>query len=63
MLPPKTNVNLTHLFFIVVSAALYGEFERFGGFCQCSFTLKPTKSLKIRHFEPQKRQYTTTKVG
>ena len=27
------NVNLPHLLFIVVSVALHGEFERFGGFC------------------------------
>ena len=29
----KINVNLPHLLCIVVSVALNGEFERFGGFC------------------------------
>jgi len=36
----KINVNLPQLFCIVVSVALYGEFERFGGFCvDCYYTL------------------------
>ena len=36
----KINVNLPHLLCIVVSAALHGEFERFGGFCvDCYYTL------------------------
>ena len=29
----KINVNLLQLLCIVVSVALHGEFERFGGFC------------------------------
>ena len=29
----KINVNLLQLLCIVVSVALNGEFERFGGFC------------------------------
>ena len=46
----KINVNLPQLLCIVVSAALDGEFERFGGFCvDCYVTVnaKPTKSLKF----------------
>ena len=36
----KINVNLPQLLCIVVSVALYGEFERFGGFCvDCHYTL------------------------
>ena len=49
----KINVNLLQLLCIVVSVALHGEFERFGGF---NFALtvtivtvnaKPTKSPKF----------------
>ena len=29
----KINVNLLQRMWIVVSVALHGEFERFGGFC------------------------------
>ena len=29
----EINVHLPHLLWIVVSVALNGEFERFGGFC------------------------------
>ena len=37
----KINVNLPQLLCIVVSAALNGEFERFGGFCvACYYTLQ-----------------------
>ena len=36
----KINVNLPQLLCIVVSVALDGEFERFGGFCvDCYYTL------------------------
>ena len=36
----KINVNLLQFLFIVVSVALHGEFERFGGFCvDCHYTL------------------------
>ena len=36
----KINVNLLQLLCIVVSVALHGEFERFGGFCvDCYYTL------------------------
>ena len=36
----KINVNLLHLLCIVVSVALHGEFERFGGFCvDCYYTI------------------------
>ena len=42
----KINVKVPQLLCIVVSVALNGEFERFGG---C-------------HSEPQKRQYTATEV-
>ena len=36
----KINVNLPQLLCIVVSVALNGEFERFGGFCvDCYYTL------------------------
>ena len=36
----KINVNLPQLLCIVVSVALDGEFERFGGFCVgCYYTL------------------------
>ena len=39
----KINVNLPQLFIIVISVALNGEFERFGGFCvDCYY-----KSLKF----------------
>ena len=63
----KINVNLPQLLCIVVSVALNGKFERFGGFCvtttysnsQC----KTHQIAQIRHLEPQKRQYTTTEVG
>ena len=35
----KINVNLPQLLCIVVSVALDGEFERFGGFCvDCYYT-------------------------
>ena len=51
----KMNVNLLQLLCIVVSVALHGEFERFGGFCvDCNVyqrstqaNAKPTKSLKF----------------
>ena len=46
----EIKVNLSHLLCIVVSVALDGEFERFGGFCvDCYLTVnaKPTKSLKF----------------
>ena len=44
----KINVNLLQLLCIVVSVALHGEFERFGGFCvdRCynvTVNAKPTK--------------------
>ena len=29
----KINVNIRQLLCVVVSVALHGEFERFGGFC------------------------------
>ena len=36
----KIKVNLPHLLCSVVSVALNGEFERFGGFCvDCYYTL------------------------
>ena len=36
----KINVNLLQLLCIVLSGALHGEFERFGGFCvDCYYTL------------------------
>ena len=36
----KINVNLPQLLCIVVSVALNGEYERFGGFCvDCYYTL------------------------
>ena len=36
----KINVNLLQLLCFVVSVALHGEFERFGGFCvDCYYTL------------------------
>ena len=36
----EINVNLPQLLFVVVSVALNGEFERFGGFCvDCYNTL------------------------
>ena len=36
----EINVNLPQLLCIVVSVALNGEFERFGGFCvDCYYTL------------------------
>ena len=36
----KINVNLPQLLCIVVSAALNGKFERFGGFCiDCYYML------------------------
>ena len=66
----EINVNLPQLLCIVVSVALNGEFERFGGFCvDCYYTLysnrqsKTHKIAQIRHLEPQKRQDTTTEVG
>ena len=40
----KISVSLLQLFCLVVSVALHGEFERFGGFC---VNAKPTKSLKF----------------
>ena len=53
----KINVKVPQLLCIVVSVALNGEFERFGGFCVvscCTFirriatvNAKPTKSLKF----------------
>ena len=44
----KINVNVPQLLFIVVSVALNGEFERFGGFCVIvTVNAKPTKSLKF----------------
>ena len=40
MLKLKINLNLPQLWFIVVSAAQNGEFERFGGLCvDCYYTL------------------------
>ena len=72
----KINVNLPQLLCIVVSVALKGEFEQFGGFCvDCHYTLYRSKETycnsrrkthqiaQIRHLEPRKRQYTTTEVG
>ena len=36
----KINVNVPQLLCIVISVALIGEFERFGGFCvDCYYTL------------------------
>ena len=36
----KINVKVPQLLCIVISVALYGEFERFGGFCvDCCYTL------------------------
>ena len=45
----KINVKIPQLLCIVVSVALNGEFERFGGFCVRIATVnaKPTKSLKF----------------
>ena len=41
----KINVKVPHLLIIVVSAALNGEFERFGGFCvDCCYTLETNRS-------------------
>ena len=66
----KINVNLLQLLCIVVSVALHGEFEQFGGFCvDCYYTLysnsqrKTHKIAQIRHVEPQERQYKTIEVG
>ena len=37
----KINVNVPQLLCIVISVALNGEFERFGGFCvDCYYTLQ-----------------------
>ena len=44
----KTNVNLLQLLCIVVSVALNGEFERFGGFCvDCYYTYKVIPRYKF----------------
>ena len=63
----KINVNLLQLLCIVVSVALHGEFERFGGFCvlitYSNSQRKTHKIAQIRHVEPQKRQHTTIEVG
>ena len=59
----EINVNLPQLLCIVVSVALNGEFERFGGFCVSNSQRKTHQIAQIRHLEPQKRQYTTTEVG
>ena len=69
----KINVKVPRWLCIVVSVALNGEFERFGGFCvDCCYTLylitysnsqrKNHQIAQIRHSEPQKRQYTATEV-
>ena len=69
----KINVKVPQLLGIVVSVALNGEFERFGGFCvDCYHSLllitysnsqrKTHQIAQIRHSEPQKRQYTATEV-
>ena len=64
----KINVNLLQLLCIVVSVALHGEIERFGGFCvdciTCSNSQHKTHQIaQIRRVEPQKRQHTTIEVG
>ena len=39
----EINVNLPQLLSIVVSVALNGEFERFGGFCvDCYYSYTPS---------------------
>ena len=44
----KLNVKVSQLLCIVVSVALNGEYERFGGFCViATVNAKPTKSLKF----------------
>ena len=66
----KINVKVPQLLCTVVSVALNGEFERFGGFCvYCYYTLLDSNSLRkthqiaqICHSEPQKQQYTATEV-
>ena len=43
----KINVKVPQLLCIVVSVALNGEFERFGGLRIATLNAKPTKSLKF----------------
>ena len=57
----EINVDLPQLLCIVVSVALNGEFERFGGYSNSQ--RKTHQIAQIRRLEPQKRQYTTTEVG
>ena len=47
----KINVKVPQLLCIVVSAALNGEFERFGGFCvDCYYTLNLNLERFSNHF-------------
>ena len=56
MLKFKINVNLPRLLCIVVSAALNGEFERFGGLCvdcyymTCYYVILSTLSVRKFRF-------------
>ena len=59
LLKLRINIKLPQLLCIVISAVQNGDCERFGGFCIDCYH---TKS-HIRHFELQKRQYTTTEVA
>ena len=51
----KINVNVPQLLCIVVSVALNGEFERFGGlYIDCCYTLQSTQNPPNRSNSPFK---------
>ena len=56
----KINVKVPQLLCIVVSAALNGEFERFGGFCvDCCYKKKSTQNPLNRSNSPFRATETT----